>query len=156
MFWLRGRRSRRTEPVPFSKPGQAGSADNHGEKPWQTTTKNAEVAHFPIYNLRHVFCMRLSWVAVIRARKPSDTTNWGWWSRCGRIWKKPTSEFTAGEKYYVFMTFPPLPRFRRRRSSVNERKRRNRWRARGDSNSRPSGSYSDDSRYSKHPQHTGT
>jgi integrase len=30
---------------------------------WTTTLKNAGVAHFPIYHLRHVFCTRLSWVA---------------------------------------------------------------------------------------------
>jgi integrase len=30
---------------------------------WKTTLRNAEVAYFPIYNLRHVFCTRLSWVA---------------------------------------------------------------------------------------------
>jgi integrase len=30
---------------------------------WTTTLKNAKVAHFPIYQLRHLFCTRLSWVA---------------------------------------------------------------------------------------------
>jgi integrase len=30
---------------------------------WKTTLKNAKVAHFPIYQLRHLFCTRLSWVA---------------------------------------------------------------------------------------------
>lgn len=30
---------------------------------WRTTLKNASVPYFPIYNLRHVFCTRLSWVA---------------------------------------------------------------------------------------------
>ena len=30
---------------------------------WKTTLRNAGVAHFPIYHLRHVFCTRLSWVA---------------------------------------------------------------------------------------------
>jgi integrase len=30
---------------------------------WKTTLRNAKVAHFPIYQLRHVFCTRLSWVA---------------------------------------------------------------------------------------------
>ena len=32
-------------------------------KAWKTTLKNAKVAYFPIYHLRHVFCTRLSWVA---------------------------------------------------------------------------------------------
>jgi hypothetical protein len=30
---------------------------------WKTTLKKAGVPYFPIYNLRHVFCTRLSWVA---------------------------------------------------------------------------------------------
>jgi integrase len=33
------------------------------KRAWKTTLKSAKVAHFPIYNLRHVFCTRLSWVA---------------------------------------------------------------------------------------------
>jgi integrase len=32
-------------------------------KAWTTTLEKAEVAYFPIYHLRHVFCTRLSWVA---------------------------------------------------------------------------------------------
>src|ERR1700730_10576003 len=31
--------------------------------PLRDASKNAKVAHFPIYHLRHVFCTRLSWVA---------------------------------------------------------------------------------------------
>ena len=31
---------------------------------WGTTLKKAGVLYFPIYNLRHVFCTRLSWVAA--------------------------------------------------------------------------------------------
>ena len=30
---------------------------------WKTTLKRAGVPHFPLYNLRHVFCTRLSGVA---------------------------------------------------------------------------------------------
>jgi hypothetical protein len=33
------------------------------KRAWKTTLKKAGVAYFPIYNLRHVFCTRLSWVA---------------------------------------------------------------------------------------------
>ena len=85
---------------------------------WKTTLKNAGVAHFPIYHLRHVFCTGLSWVrltplcsarCVIRARKPSATINWGWWSRCGKTSKKQMRRSTAGRKYYVFMTVSLLP-----------------------------------------------
>jgi integrase len=31
---------------------------------WRATLKRAGVPHFPIYNLRHAFCTRLSWVAA--------------------------------------------------------------------------------------------
>jgi integrase len=31
---------------------------------WRATLRRAGVAHFPIYNLRHVFCTRLSGVAA--------------------------------------------------------------------------------------------
>lgn len=31
---------------------------------WQAALKRAGVPHFPIYNLRHAFCTRLSWVAA--------------------------------------------------------------------------------------------
>jgi integrase len=30
---------------------------------WRATLKRAGVPHFPIYNLWHAFCTRLSWVA---------------------------------------------------------------------------------------------
>jgi integrase len=33
------------------------------KKAWRTTLKRAGASYFPIYNLRHVFCTRLSWVA---------------------------------------------------------------------------------------------
>jgi integrase len=42
------------------KPGQPITSVKRARK---TTLKNAKVVHFPIYNLRHVFCTRLSWVA---------------------------------------------------------------------------------------------
>lgn len=35
----------------------------HQRTAWQATLKRAGVPHFPIYNLRHAFCTRLSWVA---------------------------------------------------------------------------------------------
>lgn len=44
-------------------PVKAGQPITTVKKAWTTTLKKAEVAHFPIYNLRHVFCTRLSWVA---------------------------------------------------------------------------------------------
>lgn len=47
----------------FPSPVKPGQPITTVKKAWKTTLKNAEVAHFPIYNLRHVFCTRLSWVA---------------------------------------------------------------------------------------------
>ena len=42
------------------KPGKPICSVKHA---WRTALKNAGVPYFPIYNLRHVFCTRLSWVA---------------------------------------------------------------------------------------------
>jgi integrase len=39
----------------------AGVLANHTT--WRSTLRRAGVPHFPIYNLRHAFCTRLSWVA---------------------------------------------------------------------------------------------
>ena len=47
----------------FPSPVKPGQPITSVKRAWKTTLKNAEVAHFPIYNLRHVFCTRLSWVA---------------------------------------------------------------------------------------------
>jgi len=47
----------------FPSPVKPGQPITTVKKAWKTTLKNAGVAHFPIYNLRHVFCTRLSWVA---------------------------------------------------------------------------------------------
>ena len=47
----------------FPSPVKPGQPITTVKSAWKTTLKNAEVAHFPIYNLRHVFCTRLSWVA---------------------------------------------------------------------------------------------
>ena len=47
----------------FPSPVKPGQPITSVKKAWKTTLKNAEVAYFPIYNLRHVFCTRLSWVA---------------------------------------------------------------------------------------------
>jgi hypothetical protein len=52
------------------------------KRAWKITLKNAGVPYFPIYNLRHVFCTRLSWVApdalVQRAMRQSspETKRW--------------------------------------------------------------------------------
>jgi len=47
----------------FPSPVKPGRPIGTVKSAWKTTLRNAEVAHFPIYNLRHVFCTRLSWVA---------------------------------------------------------------------------------------------
>src|SRR6202035_2288717 len=52
------------------------------KRAWKSTLKKAGVPYFPIYNLRHVFCTRLSWVApdavVQRAMRHSspETKRW--------------------------------------------------------------------------------
>ena len=33
------------------------------KRAWKASLRRAGVSYFPIYNLRHVFCTRLSWVA---------------------------------------------------------------------------------------------
>ena len=47
----------------FPSPVKADEPICSVKSAWTTTLKNAKVAHFPIYHLRHVFCTRLSWVA---------------------------------------------------------------------------------------------
>src|SRR5271165_6566120 len=47
----------------FPSPRKAGKPIRSVKRAWRTTLKKAGVAYFPIYNLRHVFCTRLSWVA---------------------------------------------------------------------------------------------
>lgn len=50
-------------PFVFPSPRLPGKPIRSVKHAWQTTLKNAGVPYFPIYNLRHVFCTRLSWVA---------------------------------------------------------------------------------------------
>jgi integrase len=50
-------------PFVFPSPRSPGKPIRSVKHAWRTTLKNAGVPYFPIYNLRHVFCTRLSWVA---------------------------------------------------------------------------------------------
>ncbi len=50
-------------PLLFPSPVKPEQPIRSVKTAWTTTLKNAKVAHFPIYHLRHVFCTRLSWVA---------------------------------------------------------------------------------------------
>lgn len=50
-------------PFVFPSPKTPGKPICSVKHAWRTTLKNAGVPYFPIYNLRHVFCTRLSWVA---------------------------------------------------------------------------------------------
>jgi integrase len=52
-----------TSPFLFPSPVKPYKQITSVRKAWKTTLKNAKVAYFPIYHLRHVFCTRLSWVA---------------------------------------------------------------------------------------------
>lgn len=47
----------------FPSPRNAGKPMRSVRQAWRTALEKAEVPYFPIYNLRHVFCTRLSWVA---------------------------------------------------------------------------------------------
>jgi integrase len=47
----------------FPSPRDPNNPLRSVKRSWRTTLTNAEVPYFPIYNLRHVFCTRLSWVA---------------------------------------------------------------------------------------------
>jgi integrase len=50
-------------PFLFPSPRDSNKPIGSVKKAWRTTLKRAGVSYFPIYNLRHVFCTRLSWVA---------------------------------------------------------------------------------------------
>src|SRR5215472_14338008 len=50
--------------------------------------------------------------------------SWGWSSRFGKIWKKPTGGCIGRETYYTFMTLAPPPKNRKRKRRVSERKGR--------------------------------
>ena len=50
-------------PYIFPSPRKPGQPIRSVKTAWKATLKRAGVPHFPIYNLRHAFCTRLSWVA---------------------------------------------------------------------------------------------
>ena len=52
-----------TSPYVFPSPGNPLKPIGSVKRAWRTTLKKAGVEYFPIINLRHVFCTRLSWVA---------------------------------------------------------------------------------------------
>lgn len=47
----------------FPSPHKPGRPIQSVKTAWKATLRRAGVPHFPIYNLRHAFCTRLSWVA---------------------------------------------------------------------------------------------
>jgi integrase len=50
-------------PCIFPSPRDASKQIRSVKRAWRTALTKADVACFPIYSLRHVFCTRLSWVA---------------------------------------------------------------------------------------------
>jgi len=52
-----------TSPYIFPSPSKPGHPIRNVKTAWKATLRRAGVPHFPIYNLRHAFCTRLSWVA---------------------------------------------------------------------------------------------
>jgi len=69
-------------PFLFPSPSNPEKPIGTVKRAWKSTLKKAGVSYFPIYNLRHVFCTRLSWVApdavVQRAMRHSspETKRW--------------------------------------------------------------------------------
>ncbi|MGH9690479.1 MAG: tyrosine-type recombinase/integrase, partial [Candidatus Acidiferrales bacterium] len=59
--WKKEQGSR--SPFLFPSPANPEKPIGTVKRAWKTTLKKAGVSYFPIYNLRHVFCTRLSWVA---------------------------------------------------------------------------------------------
>jgi len=59
--WKKEQGSR--SPFLFPSPSNPEKPIGTVRRAWKTTLKKAGVSYFPIYNLRHVFCTRLSWVA---------------------------------------------------------------------------------------------
>jgi integrase len=54
----------RKNPFVFPSPNRPDQPISTVKTAWKATLKRAAVPHFPIYNLRHVFCTRLSGVAA--------------------------------------------------------------------------------------------
>ena len=50
-------------PFVFPSPRNPGKPIGTVKTAWKASLRRAGVSYFPIYNLRHVFCTRLSWVA---------------------------------------------------------------------------------------------
>jgi integrase len=59
--WSKEQNSR--SPYVFPSPRNSDKPIRSVRRAWRTALKRARVPYFPIYNLRHVFCTRLSWVA---------------------------------------------------------------------------------------------
>jgi Phage integrase family len=59
--WRKEQGSR--SPYIFPSPRDASKPIRSVKRAWRTALTKANVPYFPIYNLRHVFCTRLSWVA---------------------------------------------------------------------------------------------
>ncbi len=51
-------------PFVFSEPAVTGKPIRSVKRAWRAALRKAGVPYFSIYNLRHVFCTRLSWVAA--------------------------------------------------------------------------------------------
>jgi integrase len=59
--WRKGQT--RQSPFVFPSPYNLDKPIGSVRTAWKATLRRAGVSYFPIYNLRHVFCTRLSWVA---------------------------------------------------------------------------------------------
>jgi integrase len=63
VLWAWKKEQGSTSPYIFPSPVRPDRSISTVKTAWRNTLKRAGVPHFPIYNLRHVFCTRLSGVA---------------------------------------------------------------------------------------------
>jgi integrase len=122
-----------SNPLIFPSPVKPGQPITTVTKAWRTTLKRAGVTYFPIYNLRHVFCTRLSWVApdavVQRAMRHGSRETKRHYQlgvveevrRFDRTWKRRIQTCTAARaKYYGSMTVDEQASHSKKKRHVSE------------------------------------
>ena len=104
-------------PYVFPSPRSPGKPIRSVKRAWRTALTKAGVPYFPIYNLRHVFCTRLSWVApdavvqrAMRHSSPETKRHYqlGMVDQVREGIEKANEQAYQGKtKYYVFTTVRP-------------------------------------------------
>jgi integrase len=94
---------------------------------WKATLRRAGVPHFPIYNLRHVFCTRLSGVAAdavvqraMRHTSPETKRRYqlGMADQVRQAVEKSNEKAYGRKKVLRIMTFGPMRKRKERKPSV--------------------------------------